>query len=320
MLTLLPTLTTPTHHLFFHPPKTRNKDLDNLNLTFLATRAAHAKEINSRVVAEALRDRYGLPVSVNDRNDLTLYDKKISGSAYKLGNKTAFHHCTLLVASDLDALGGTLRPTTSGISTKGIASVRSHVTNLNSHVPEGTSIQTDELDAAIAAAFLTEFGKRTGNTSGVGCSGSEGAGVPILDIATDGWAGTKDGEMAARRKEVQSWGWLFGQGPAFSFEQAKAFEWGLATIRLKMKRGHVIEAELIVTPGEHNLANVAEKLFGAAMLGSKFGQYSIINAVNQLVPTDPQANEAAAGVRADLIGWVKESLPVLLRVEEEETP
>lgn len=68
------------------------KDLDNLNLTFLTTREEHAKEANSRVVAEALRDYFGLPVCVNDRNDLTLHNKKISGSAYKLGSKTAFHH------------------------------------------------------------------------------------------------------------------------------------------------------------------------------------------------------------------------------------
>lgn len=249
------------------------KDLDNLNLTFLTTREEHAKEANSRVVAEALRDYFGLPVCVNDRNDLTLHNKKISGSAYKLGSKTAFHHCTLLVASDLDALGGTLRPTTSGISAKGIASVRSPVTNLNSHMPKDAPIVADELDAAIAAAFLKEFdveddgsGERVQNTNyaegsrsdsssaissindiGAAGAGSEPASAPsptsaagsvtnILDIATDGWAGV-NGELAARRKEVQSWSWLFGQGPAFSFEQAKAFEWGQATVRLRMKRG-----------------------------------------------------------------------------------
>lgn len=82
--------------------------------------------------------------------------------------------------------------------------------------------------------------------------------------------------------------------------------------------GHVIEAELMMTPGEHNLASVAEELFSDAMLGSKFGQRSIITAVESLVPSDPASVEAAAVARADIILWMKESLPDLIRAPEED--
>ena len=54
------------------------------------------------------------------------------------------------------------------------------------------------------------------------------------------------------------------------------------------------------------------------MLGTKFGQRSIAKAVKQLVPTDPRANEAAAVVRSDLIDWMQDSLPVLLKAKEED--
>jgi lipoate-protein ligase A len=132
-------------------------DLGNLNLTFFSTREAFSKEANSAILAAALNGRRiggggggggggdsggggggggsggggggggggDTPmVEVNDRSDLVVGGRKVSGSAYRLNRTTAYHHCTLLVNTDLTALKGALRPTLPRIVTKGIASVR----------------------------------------------------------------------------------------------------------------------------------------------------------------------------------------------------
>jgi lipoate-protein ligase A len=126
-------------------------DLGNLNLTFFSTREAFSKEANSAILAAALNGRriggggggaggggsgggggggggdgsVDTPmVEVNDRSDLVVGGRKVSGSAYRLNRTTAYHHCTLLVNTDLTALKGALRPTLPRIVTKGIASVR----------------------------------------------------------------------------------------------------------------------------------------------------------------------------------------------------
>jgi lipoate-protein ligase A len=293
-------------------------DQDNLNLTFLTTRAAYAKETNSRVVSTALQHGWDLPIGLNERGDLTLGAKKISGSAYKLGSKMAFHHCTLLVASDLEALGGLLHPTTRGISTKGIASVKSPVTNLTSHTP---GIVAAELDLALAVAFLSEHAteSRAGTVAAAPMhptittttnTNSTSATTPlILDIATDRYVG-EDATLDARREEMQSWEWVFGQGPSFSFEQAESFEWGHATIRLNMKRGLVVDAMLVLTQGTHGLADAADAQFGAALVGEKFGRRAIVEAIGRLAVPSEQHAEATL-VQRELCGWVEESLPTV---------
>lgn len=116
--------------------------------------------------------------------------------------------------------------------------------------------------------------------------------------------------MKARRDEIQRWQWLFGQGPGFTFEQARAFEWGNATVQLTMKRGHVTDAALIISPGEHLLGTaVASQQFEEALVGCRFGQESIAAAINRLA-AKPEI-EANASARADLIQWMQDSLPDL---------
>ena len=101
-------------------------DLGNLNLTFFSTREKFSKEANSAIVAAALNGhgRGEWDVRVNERTDLLVSGRKVSGSAYRLNRTTAYHHCTLLVTTDLDTLGGVLKPTLPRIVTKGVASVR----------------------------------------------------------------------------------------------------------------------------------------------------------------------------------------------------
>lgn len=85
-------------------------DVGNLNWSVFSGRSSFDKVGNAERIRHALRERFGLPIMRNERNDLTLDGRKVSGSAYRLSGSTALHHGTLLVSANLSALRGILHP------------------------------------------------------------------------------------------------------------------------------------------------------------------------------------------------------------------
>lgn len=64
---------------------------------------------SAEMISRALH-HLDIPSSVNDRHDLVIENKKISGSAYKIVSHRAYHHGTMLIDADLKALGKYLKP------------------------------------------------------------------------------------------------------------------------------------------------------------------------------------------------------------------
>ncbi|XP_062533915.1 lipoate-protein ligase A-like [Armigeres subalbatus] len=83
-------------------------DLGNLNCTFFTPRARYDRKYNLNLITRALYREYGISADISDRDDITLMGKKISGTAAKLGQPNAYHHCTLLVNSNKLHLGESL--------------------------------------------------------------------------------------------------------------------------------------------------------------------------------------------------------------------
>lgn len=73
----------------------------------------------------------GITATLSGRNDITVMDKKISGSAQTVYNDRVMHHGTLLFKTDVNALTNSLNPSKLKIESKGISSVRSRVLNLS---------------------------------------------------------------------------------------------------------------------------------------------------------------------------------------------
>lgn len=84
------------------------------------------------MVCEALRE-LDIPAVVNQRHDIAIDNKKVSGSAFKLVNKRAYHHGTMLIDTDLDLLERYLSPTKKQLTGLGTDSVRSKVTRLRDY-------------------------------------------------------------------------------------------------------------------------------------------------------------------------------------------
>lgn len=109
-------------------------DLGNLNFTFFAEKEDYDKSKNLLSIMLAL-NTLGLNIQMNERHDLLLHNKKISGSAFRETRDRAFHHATLLINSDLALLRQALKVPALNIQSKGVASVKSSVTSLAEALP-----------------------------------------------------------------------------------------------------------------------------------------------------------------------------------------
>ena len=111
-------------------------DLGNLNFTFITDAESSGRVdlgLFCRPVADVLRS-LGVPAELNGRNDICVEGKKCSGNAQYVRHGRVMHHGTLLFDSDLDAVSQALRVDADKLRSKGVASVRSRVTNLRPYL------------------------------------------------------------------------------------------------------------------------------------------------------------------------------------------
>lgn len=117
-------------------------DLGNLNFTFI-TDADDSQRIDLHMfcipIVETLRS-FGVTAQISGRNDITVDGKKFSGNSQYVREHRVMHHGTILFDSDLSVVSEALSVDRDKLTAKGIASVRSRVTNLRPYLPQGTSL------------------------------------------------------------------------------------------------------------------------------------------------------------------------------------
>ena len=199
-------------------------DMGNLNYSFIYP-IEGLKKLDISVYAEpmvkALR-RVGIPVDIQGRNDLTIDGKKISGTAQRIHKGRLLHHGTLLFDSNLDILESVLRVDSSKVASKGISSVRSRVTNIKEHLPEGQFEDVGAFWQTLLSAFAEE--------------------EPLVPYQATP-------SMLAEVKQLQeskyqSWDWNIGRAPAFEYNNSKRFPGGKLEIHLNVKKGRIQECEI----------------------------------------------------------------------------
>ena len=99
----------------------------------------------------------GLNVERSGRNDILLDGRKISGNAFFLLPKSSIVHGTMLFDSDFSALERAITPSKAKISSKGVESMRQHVTNLRPVLLASEDEKVRELaDIELYKAWLTD--------------------------------------------------------------------------------------------------------------------------------------------------------------------
>jgi lipoate-protein ligase A len=197
-------------------------DLGNLNFTLIMSRANYDLEKQVGIILAAVQ-KLEIPAELTGRNDLTVGGRKFSGNAFCFRKNSAYHHGTILVASDLEKMIKYLQVPEDKIRSKGIESVRSRVVNLNDY---GATLTVDILMDELCQAFTTAY---RGDSSGYRETVKS---VAALDEQI----------IQALYQKYSSWEWRYGETPDLDLVMTTRFLWGGIEIGLKLAKGMIIEA------------------------------------------------------------------------------
>ncbi|KAJ7068819.1 Lipoyltransferase and lipoate-protein ligase [Mycena amicta] len=237
-------------------------DLGNTNFSIHLPRRTFDRKATANIVLRAVR-ALGIPAArINERNDIYVSSDKmnayVSGSAYKIVSKRAYHHGTMLLSSRLDMLGDLLHVDKPTMRTAGVASLRAPVTNLHSlnqrathnnfvHLMIEQFRRVYELGESPFHTSLreTEFwmGKKVGTKKIPPAPTTEENGVFEPQIVEEA---AMQGVEDVRRgvEEMQSWDWLYGQTPQFTYTIERTFHWGAVTGEISSKHGRILSCAL----------------------------------------------------------------------------
>ncbi len=191
-------------------------DQGNLNFTFVVNNSrdfANFEKFTLPVVDTLAR--LGVKAEYSGRNDITIQGRKFSGNAQYKHRHRLLHHGTILFDSDIEAMVQALNPSKATITSKGIKSVRSRVTNISEHLPGSLSVA--EFKRVLAEEILgPDYGRDR----------------PLSPTELE-WV-----QQLCYRKHA-SWDWTYGSSPPFNLRRTAAFSWGNIDIRLDIKRGMI---------------------------------------------------------------------------------
>ncbi len=190
-------------------------DKQNLCFTFVgSTSEENYRAKNSMLVCTALAT-LGIIAEPSGRNDILVNGAKISGAAFREKDGKYIHHGTVLIGTDLTRLANYLNPDERKLSSKGISSVRSRVTNLRTIDP---SITVEKVVDALFQTFCLE--KKITD-------------VEIQKI--DENFKDENKSLGLEFERLNSWDWRFGKSPSFTHLIEGRLEWGGIEINLVVK-------------------------------------------------------------------------------------
>ncbi|BGP29252.1 hypothetical protein JCM10296v2_000990 [Rhodotorula toruloides] len=219
-------------------------DLGNTNYCVFVPRLEFDRKTNAELVTAGLR-RLDLEAYVNDRNDICIegfkmsprsfsflerwlmMGKHVSGSAFKLVNKRAYHHGTMLIDAQLGNLRGVLGNKRELMVTKGVASVPSPVRNLREWSKD---VSHEKFVEVVAREFADKYGL-SGEMKRVDESEAR-ENEYVRDVVA----------------ELKSWDWQYGQTPEFTHEITGSFDFGSLTMSVSSRHGLITSASLPSPP------------------------------------------------------------------------
>ncbi len=216
-------------------------DVGNLNFTFLVRDEDFDVDRQLSVIQTACAS-IGLTAEKSGRNDLLVQGHKFSGNAFYHSQGRAYHHGTLLVDADMGKLSRYLTPSKAKLEAKGVASVRSRVTNLKALVP---SLTCESMAEYMKRAFSKVYG---------------------YDICQIILSEEEIKTVNAYAEEFGSWEWLYGRRLPFTFSCEDRFSWGSISFQLQVESGHIKTAQIYSDAMDWEISDEVSK----ALTGCRF--------------------------------------------------
>jgi len=192
-------------------------DFGNLNFTFVAN-IEDAATVDFKKYAmpiiEALKT-LGINADLSGRNDITIDGKKISGNAQRMYRKKLMQHGTLLFDVNIHDLVDSLNVKMDKITSKGIKSVRSRVTNIKEHLNR-------EIDIKDFWELIHQYLSEDGRSEEILLTDDEKAEIKKM-----------------RDQRFSTWDWNYGVSPKFDIVNEKRFPGGKIEFAALVEEGVV---------------------------------------------------------------------------------
>ncbi len=202
-------------------------DLGNLNFTFICTAQNYSLQKNLEVISGACK-MAGIETEISGRNDILAEGRKFSGNAFYNSNGKSYHHGTILINTDSEKLGRYLTPPKAKLEAKGVKSVRSRVINLCELNPDLTC---ELMKGHMSDSFEKVYG-----------------------LSAHVKKSVNSDEIAKLAAKYQSWDYLYGAQPPFTFECEKRFEWGNIDLKLNVVKGIIKEIKVYTDSMDYTLS------------------------------------------------------------------
>jgi len=228
-------------------------DMGNLNYSFILP-VENPETIEIAAVAKPMADalnKIGIPAELKGRNDIEVNGRKISGTAQSFHKGRILHHGTLLFDSNLNVLQEVLNVDPSKITSKGIASVKSRVTNIREYM--NWDIGMKDFWKNLLDAF--------GDMERYEMSQSE-----LQEV------------KALQESKYCTWDWEHGNEPAYDYKNSKRYSGGKLEISLHIKNGYIGECKI---SGDF-LGLVDVNGLEEAMAGSKYQPDAVLEKLKEI--------------------------------------
>lgn len=251
-------------------------DMGNLNFTFIAKDGLFDIDRQTDVILLACR-LIGVNAVKTGRNDLTVAGKKFSGHAYFSSRGYNYHHGTIMMDVKADDLSRYLNVSKAKLDTKGVASVRSRVTNLIEHVGgDLKNAGTPELIAVMQDAMMKAAEREYGGPA----MREELPEIPERLL-----------------KKYASEEWRLGTKIPFTRSVVHRFEWGGVEVQLVMKGEYITDCRVYSDALETEVFDILEELIA----GCKYDAAEIRSLGDRL----PEGTSATA---YEILGLIAKSI------------
>jgi len=193
-------------------------DLQNINLTFITSKDKYNRTKNLECICSAL-NKIGIETEINDRDDILMNGRKVSGTAAKLTRNGSYHHCTLLINANRTHLSNALKnPLADVIKTNATKSVRSPVDNL----VNAAGVDKVSVDAVIDAVASQYDG----------------------NIQIENLEYNQNDEISKTVDQLKSWNWVYGKTPKFTVKDEIIVDSKAVIIEIDVKNGCIDSIKL----------------------------------------------------------------------------
>ncbi len=226
-------------------------DLGNLNFTFICDDENYDLSRQLNVIKYACK---GVCVytEFSGRNDILANGKKFSGNAFYNSGGKAFHHGTILISADMKKMQKYLTPSKAKLSSKGVKSVKSRVTNL---CELNAQIDCETMKKHMIYAFENVYGLK-----------------PEIHQVEYNSQIKKLSEEYCKKE------YIYTSAIPFTLSCENRFDWGSIQINLVVKFGVITDAQVFSDSMDHTICDTVK----TALINCKFER----NTVKQVVSDD----------------------------------